>query len=42
MELFTSVVLALSAIAIGIALIVFAFTGRQSKARRNKNWRQNP
>jgi uncharacterized membrane protein len=42
MELFTSVVLALSAIAIGIALIVFAFTGRQSKARRNNNWRKNP
>jgi hypothetical protein len=42
MELFTSVVLALSAIAIGIALIVFAFAGRQSKARRNNKWRQNP
>jgi hypothetical protein len=36
------VVLALAAIAIGIALIVFAFTGRQSKARRENNWRQNP
>ncbi len=42
MELFTSVVLALAAIAIGIALIVFAFIGRQSKARRNSNWRKNP
>ena len=42
MELFTSVVLALTAIAMGVALIVFALTGRQSKARRKSNWRQNP
>jgi len=42
MELFTSVVLGLTAIALGVALIIFALTGRQSKARRRSNWRQNP
>jgi heme/copper-type cytochrome/quinol oxidase subunit 2 len=41
MELFTSVVLALTAIALGVVLLLFAFKGRQSKARRNNNWRRN-
>jgi len=39
MELFTSVTLGLVAIALGIALIIYAFKGRQSQARRNNNWR---
>jgi uncharacterized membrane protein HdeD (DUF308 family) len=34
MELFTSVILGLVAIALGIALVVYAFKGRQSQARR--------
>jgi uncharacterized membrane protein HdeD (DUF308 family) len=34
MELFTSVILGLIAIALGIALVVYAFKGRQSQARR--------
>ena len=29
-------------VVLGVALIVFALTGRQSKARRRSNWRQNP
>ncbi len=42
MELFTSVVLGLVAIAFGVVLIIFAFKGRQSQARRTTNWRQRP
>ena len=42
MELFTSVVLGLVAIVLGVALIVYAFKGRQSQARRTTNWRQRP
>jgi hypothetical protein len=34
MELFTSVILGLVAIALGVALVVYAFKGRQSQARR--------
>jgi uncharacterized membrane protein HdeD (DUF308 family) len=40
MELFTSAILGLVAIALGVALIVYAFKGRQSQARRITNWRQ--
>jgi uncharacterized membrane protein HdeD (DUF308 family) len=40
MELFTSVILGLVAIGLGIALLVYAFKGRQSQARRITNWRQ--
>ena len=40
MELFTSIILGLVAIALGVALIVYAFIGRQSQARRITNWRQ--
>jgi hypothetical protein len=42
MELFTSVILGLVAIALGVVLIIYAFTGRQSQARRITNWRQRP
>ena len=42
MELFTSIVLGLAAIALGIVLIIYAFKGRQSQARRITNWRQRP
>jgi uncharacterized membrane protein HdeD (DUF308 family) len=42
MELFTSIILGLVAIALGVVLIVYAFKGRQSQARRNTNWRQRP
>ena len=34
MELFTSVVLGLVAIALGVVLVIYAFKGRQSQARR--------
>ena len=34
MELFTSVVLGLVAIALGVVLVIYAFKGRQSKVRR--------
>jgi flagellar basal body-associated protein FliL len=30
------------AIALGVALIIYAFKGRQSQARRITNWRQRP
>ena len=40
MELLTSVILGLVAIALGVVLIVYAFKGRQSQARRITNWRQ--
>jgi len=40
MELLTSIILGLVAIALGIALIIYAFKGRQSQARRITNWRQ--
>jgi uncharacterized membrane protein HdeD (DUF308 family) len=42
MELFTSIILGLVAIALGVVLIIFAFKGRQSQARRITNWRQRP
>jgi uncharacterized membrane protein HdeD (DUF308 family) len=42
MELFTSIILGLVAIALGVVLIVYAFKGRQSQARRSNNWRQRP
>jgi uncharacterized membrane protein HdeD (DUF308 family) len=34
MELLTSIILGLVAIALGVALIIYAFKGRQSQARR--------
>lgn len=40
MELFTSVILGLMAIALGVVLVIYAFKGRQSQARRITNWRQ--
>jgi|APCry1669189034_1035192.scaffolds.fasta_scaffold18173_3 uncharacterized membrane protein HdeD (DUF308 family) len=40
MELLTSIILGLVAIALGVALIIYAFKGRQSQARRITNWRQ--
>jgi len=40
MELLTSIILGLFAIALGVALIIYAFKGRQSQARRITNWRQ--
>lgn len=40
MELFTSIILGLVAIALGVVLLVYAFKGRQSQARRITNWRQ--
>lgn len=42
MELFTSVILGLVAIALGIALIFYAFRGRQSQARRSTKFRELP
>ena len=42
MELFTSIILGLVAIALGVVLVVYAFKGRQSQARRSTNWRQRP
>jgi uncharacterized membrane protein HdeD (DUF308 family) len=42
MELFTSIILGLVAIGLGAVLIVYAFKGRQSQARRSTNWRQRP
>jgi uncharacterized membrane protein HdeD (DUF308 family) len=42
MEMFTSIILGLAAIALGVALIIYAFKGRQSQARRTTNWRQRP
>jgi uncharacterized membrane protein HdeD (DUF308 family) len=42
MELLTSIILGLVAIALGVVLIVYAFKGRQSQARRITNWRQRP
>ena len=40
MELLTSIILGLVAIALGVALIIYAFKGRQSQARRITTWRQ--
>jgi uncharacterized membrane protein HdeD (DUF308 family) len=40
MELLTSIILGFVAIALGVALIIYAFKGRQSQARRITNWRQ--
>ena len=42
MELFTSIVLGIVAIALGVVLVLYAFKGRQSQARRITNWRQRP
>jgi len=42
MELLTSIILGLVAIALGVVLILYAFKGRQSQARRITNWRQRP
>jgi uncharacterized membrane protein HdeD (DUF308 family) len=42
MELFTSIVLGLVAIVLGVVLVLYAFKGRQSQARRITNWRQRP
>ena len=42
MELFTSIILGLFAIALGVVLVIYAFKGRQSQARRITNWRQRP
>ncbi|CAB4865524.1 unannotated protein [freshwater metagenome] len=42
MELFISAVLGLTAIALGIALIFYAFRGRQSQARRSPKFRGRP
>jgi hypothetical protein len=40
MELFTSIILGLVSIAFGVGLLVYAFKGRQSQARRITTWRQ--
>jgi uncharacterized membrane protein HdeD (DUF308 family) len=40
MELFTSIILGLAAIVLGVGLVIYAFKGRQSQARRTTNWRQ--
>ena len=40
MELFTSIILGLAAIVLGVGLVFYAFKGRQSQARRTTNWRQ--
>ena len=42
MELFTSIILGLVAIALGGALIFYAFRGRQSQARRPPTFRGRP
>ena len=42
MELLTSIILGLVAIALGVVLVLYAFKGRQSQARRVTNWRQRP
>jgi len=42
MELFTSVILGLVAMGLGVVLVIYAFKGRQSQARRTTNWRQRP
>jgi uncharacterized membrane protein HdeD (DUF308 family) len=42
MELLTSVILGLVAIALGIALIFYAFRGRQSQALRSPKFRGRP
>ncbi len=42
MELFTSIILGLSATGLGIALIFYAFRGRQSQARRSPRFRGRP
>jgi uncharacterized membrane protein HdeD (DUF308 family) len=42
MELFTSIILGLVAIALGVVLVIYSFKGRQSQARRSTNWRQRP
>ncbi|MDA2963206.1 MAG: hypothetical protein O3A27_05570 [Actinomycetota bacterium] len=42
MELFTSIILGLTAIALGIVLIIYAFKGRQSQARRLPKFRGRP
>jgi len=42
MELFISVMLGLTAIALGFALIFYAFRGRQSQARRSPKFRGRP
>lgn len=42
MELFTSIFLGLVAIGLGIALIIYAFRGRQSEARRSPKFRGRP
>ncbi|CAB4918529.1 unannotated protein [freshwater metagenome] len=42
MELFTSVILGLAAIALGLGLIFYSFRGRQSQARRSPRFRGRP
>jgi len=42
MELFISVILGLTAIALGVVLIFYAFRGRQSQARRSPRLRGRP
>ena len=40
MELVTSVIIGLVAIVLGIALIIYAFKGRQSQARSSRDFRR--
>ena len=42
MELFTSIILGIAAITLGVALIIYAFRGRQSQARRSPRFRGRP
>ena len=42
MELVTSIIIGLVAIAMGVALIIYAFRGRQSQARRSTTFRERP
>ena len=42
MELFTSIFLGIVAIGLGVALIIYAFRGRQSETRRLSKFRERP
>lgn len=42
MELFTSLILSITAIALGVGLIVYALRGRQSQARAPRKFRGRP
>ena len=40
MELATSIILGLVAIGLGVALIIYAFKGRQSQARSSRDYKR--